>query len=239
MSLKQQHPLLADEEFVSYDVESLFTNVSVHETIDYILQEVYVKEILLKICSKLIMKRLLLKLTTENTFMLNSNFYKQIDGCTMGGPLSVIFSDIYMTKNEEKVVKPTNPSFYKRFIGDIISKEKKDQPDLLFGNSNNHHANISYTIETMPQKFLDTKIIYEYNQIKTKVHRNERKPPVHWTSKIPKRYKQNAINADLNRAAQIVSTFTEEIPTTKQKDVMVTPKMITLYRQISLMSLNR
>ena len=72
MSLKQQDPLLPDEEYVSYDVESLFTNVPVHETIDYILQE--------------IMKRLLLKLTTENTFMLNSNFFKQIDGCTMVDP---------------------------------------------------------------------------------------------------------------------------------------------------------
>ena len=51
--------------------------------------------------------------------------YKQIDGCTMGRPISVIFSDIYMTKTEEEVVKPTNPSFYKRFIDDIISKKKR------------------------------------------------------------------------------------------------------------------
>ena len=36
----------------------------------------------------------------------------------------------------------------------------------------------------MLQKFLDTKIIYEDNQIKTKVRRNERELPVHWTSKI-------------------------------------------------------
>ena len=201
MSLKQQDPLLPDEEYGSYNVESLFTNVLVHETIDYILQEIYVKEKLLIICSKLIMKRLLLKLTTENTFMLNSNFYKQIDSCTMGGPLSVIFSNIYKTKTEE-VVKLTNPSFYKRFVDDIISKKKKDQPDLLFENLNNHHPNIKYTIETMPQKFLDTKIIYEDNQIKTKVHRNERKLPVHWTSKIPKRYKQNAINAYLNSSTK-------------------------------------
>ena len=147
------------------------------------------------------MERLLLKLTTENTFMLNSNFYKQIDGCTMSGPLSVISSDIYMTKTEEEVVKPTNPSFYKRFVDDVISKKKKDQLDFLFENLNNHHPNIKYTIEIMLQKFLDTKIIYEDNQIKTKVHRNERKLPVHWTSKIPKRYKRNAINADLNRTA--------------------------------------
>ena len=153
--------------------------MSVHETIDYILQEVYVKEILPKICSKLIMKRLLLKLTTENTFILNSKFYKQIDGCSMGGPLSVILSDICMTKMEEEVVKPTNPSFYKRFVDDIISKKEKYQPNFPFENLNKHCSNIKYTIETMPQKFLDTKIVYENNQNKTKVHRHDRKLPAY------------------------------------------------------------
>ena len=73
----------------------------------------------------------------------------------------------------------------------------------------------------MPQKFLDTKIIYEDNQIKTKVYRKERKLPVHWTSKVSKRYKRNAINADLNRAARIASIFTEEIPTITQKVLII------------------
>ena len=104
--------------------------------------------------------------------MLNSNFYKPIDGCTMGGPLSVIFSDIYMTKMEEEVVKPTNPSFYKRFVDDIISKKKKDQPDLLFENLNNHHPNIKYTIETMPRKFLDTKIMIKSKPKYTEMKEN-------------------------------------------------------------------
>ena len=223
--LKQQDPLLPDKQYVSYDVESLFTNVPVHETIDYILQEIYFKEKLPITCSKLIMKRLLLTLTTENIFMLNSNFYKQIDDCTMGWPLSIIFFDIYrhfrhsssFFKTEQEVVKTTNPRFYKRFADDIISKKKKDQPDLLFENLYNNHPNIKSTIETIPQKFLDTKIIYEDNKIKTKVHRNERKLPVHWASKIPKRYNPNAINADLNRAARIASIFTKEIPTIKRK----------------------
>ena len=105
----------------------------------------------------------------------------------MGGPLSVIFSNIYMTKTEEEVVKPTNPRFYKRFIDDIISKKKKAQPDLLFENLNNHHPNTMYTIEKIPQKFLNTNIIYKDNQIKTQVRRNERKLLAHWTTNIPKR----------------------------------------------------
>ena len=44
MYLKQQDLLLPDEEYVSYDVESLFTNVPVHETTDYILQEIYINK---------------------------------------------------------------------------------------------------------------------------------------------------------------------------------------------------
>ena len=92
--LQQQDPLLSNKEYVSYDVKSLFISVPIQETIDYILDEIYVKNKLPKVCSKLIFKRLLLNLTTENTFMFNSSFYKQIDGCEMGGPLSVIFSDI-------------------------------------------------------------------------------------------------------------------------------------------------
>ena len=38
--LKSQPPLQHDEEYVSYDVESLFTNVPVGETIEYILDEI-------------------------------------------------------------------------------------------------------------------------------------------------------------------------------------------------------
>ena len=64
--------------------------------------------------------------------MLNLNFYNQIDECTTREPLFVMSSDIYMTKKDEEVVKPTNPKFYKRFVDDIINKNKKDQPDLLF-----------------------------------------------------------------------------------------------------------
>ena len=35
--IKNRTPLCPDEEYVSYDVDSLFTNISVEETIEYIL----------------------------------------------------------------------------------------------------------------------------------------------------------------------------------------------------------
>ena len=77
--IRKQDPLKFNEQYISYDVESLFTNVPVHETIEYI-NDIYVENKLPKLCSKLIFKRLLLKITTENSFMLNSKFYKQVDG---------------------------------------------------------------------------------------------------------------------------------------------------------------
>ena len=39
--LKQQTPHSLDEEYVSYDVESLFTNIHVDETLSYIIKEIY------------------------------------------------------------------------------------------------------------------------------------------------------------------------------------------------------
>ena len=59
-----------------------------------IFDEIYVRNKLPEICSKFILTFLLLKLTTENTFMFTSDFYKQTNGCTMGRPICDIFSDL-------------------------------------------------------------------------------------------------------------------------------------------------
>ena len=83
--MTQQDSLFPNEEYVQHDVKSLFSNVPIQETIDYVLGEIYVKNKLPKISSKLIFKRLLLKLTTENTFI----FRKKLT--VAGGPLLLYF----------------------------------------------------------------------------------------------------------------------------------------------------
>ena len=47
-------PLQGDEEDVSYNVESLFTNIPIEETINYVIDQNYVHEKLTPICLKLI-----------------------------------------------------------------------------------------------------------------------------------------------------------------------------------------
>ena len=134
--IKNQPPLRENEEYVSYDIVSLFTNIPIKETIDYIIDQVYNKKVIKEICNKLIFTRLLYKLTTESTFIFQSNYYKQIDGCTMGGPLSVILSDIFMTKLENDIVRPAKPEYYKRYVDDIICRRIKNEGDLLFQSLN-------------------------------------------------------------------------------------------------------
>ena len=83
------------------------------------------------ICSKLIFRRLLIKFNAECTFKFNNRFFKQVDGYTMGGPLFVTFSDIYMVNMENDVVIPSKPTFY---------------------------PNINLTIKVNLSKFLDIKL---------------------------------------------------------------------------------
>ena len=165
-------PLKDDEEYISYDAESLFTNILLKETIDYILEQIYVHNKLPIICSKAIFPRLLEKIITENIFQLNSKFFKQTDVCAMGGPLSVTLSDIWMVKMENNIAIPHRPIFYKRYVDDIINCRKKHEEDLLFKKLNDHHPKIKLTIEINPSKLLDTEITMKllYPYIRKKVN---------------------------------------------------------------------
>ena len=76
---------------------------------------------------------------------------------------------------------------------------------------------MKYTVEVKTEIFLDAKIVYSNGVIATEVKRNDRKLPVHWSSKVSKRYKRNAIISNLNRATRIANFPVDEIPKIKQK----------------------
>ena len=118
----------------------------------------------------------------------------------MGDPLSVTLAEIHMIRMENDVVMSLKPTFYRRFVDDIINRRKKNVPDELFFKLNNYHRNIKLTIEISPVKFPDTQLVNLNGKIETKVYRKLNKLPIPWSSNIPKRYKRNAINGDLNRA---------------------------------------
>ena len=135
----------------------------------------------------------------------------------MGGPLLVIFSDIFMIKMENHIAIPTKPIFYRRYVGDIYNRRKKNIEDGLFQALNSNHKNIKLTIEINPAKFLDTHLHNKGGTYVTKVYRKEAKIPAHWSSQIPKKYKRNSIKVDLHRARKISANFKEEIKFIRNK----------------------
>ena len=67
-------PISEDEEDVSYDVKSLFTNIPIKNVIDFICEEIYVHKKLEPIYKESIFKKLLYKLTMECTFSAIGKF---------------------------------------------------------------------------------------------------------------------------------------------------------------------
>ena len=209
--------LQPDEEDVSYDVESLFTSIPIEETIDFIIHQIYQEKLIKPICSKTIFKRLLDKLSKECTFSANNKLIKQIDGCPMGGPISVVFANIFMCKLEKEVVRPLKPIFYKRYVDDIYVRRKKNTPDILYDKLNSYHPNIKFSIEIHPSKFLDTHIEINENLVQTSVAAKSTKVPIQWNSAVPKSYKRNNILGDLHRAKAISDDFNTEIQRIRNK----------------------
>ena len=72
------------------------------------------------------------------------------------------------------------------------------------------NVNIKLTIEENLTKFLDTEIVRHNSAIITKVYTRSKKFPVHCSSKIPLRYKRNAITGELHTANKTVSNFSNE-----------------------------
>ena len=92
----QDRTLDEDEVLMSYDVSSLFTEVSLEETIDYIIHQIYNENKLPHLSNKRIFKRLLQKVTQGSVFSFNGNLYKQIDWCGMGNPLSPVIASLHI-----------------------------------------------------------------------------------------------------------------------------------------------
>ena len=80
---------------VSFDVESLFTNIPVKEVIDIAADLVYNSNINRPVYSKDVFKRLC-EFATCGSFMYGNDMYVQIDDVSMGSPLAPTLANLFM-----------------------------------------------------------------------------------------------------------------------------------------------
>ena len=121
-----------------YKCECLMTIIIARDKFNYILAEIHNHRNLKTMCSKLIFTRLYFRFKLKNTFIFNIKFCKQRDGCTMGRPLSVVFSDTCIKKLEmNTILSPKKPKNCKRFDDDVFARGKTNIPNKLLQFLNN------------------------------------------------------------------------------------------------------
>ena len=138
---------------VSFDVESLFTNVPLDYTINLILEKIYQDKELDILIPEHDLKRLLeLCIIKDNIFLYNNLLYQQLDGVAMGSPLGQLLANIFMSHVEKllfnsELKKEVN--FWVRYVNDIFVMFNKINPNInsILAFLNNIHRNIKFTVE--------------------------------------------------------------------------------------------
>ena len=94
-----------DEQIVSLDVKSLYTNVPVGEAIEIALRELYSSNLNPDI-PRSAMKSLLKPAVTNVHFKCNGIWYVQSDGLAMGASLAVLLANVWMKSFDASLQKP-------------------------------------------------------------------------------------------------------------------------------------
>ena len=133
----------------SFDIQSLFTNIPLVETIEICLDTLYRDE---TICAPSIpeehLRKMLMKATAEVEFSFNDVLYRQIDGVAMGSPLGPILANIFVGYCESRLEKTHWPLFYNRFVDDTFAIFNDEDESLdFFGLLNNVHPDLRFTVE--------------------------------------------------------------------------------------------
>ena len=208
----------ADQYFMaSFDVESLFTNIPLHETITICLDLLFRNTNTVLNLTKTLFKQLLTYAVTNTFFIFDGQLYEQVEGLGMGLPLGPTFANIFMCFHETNWLRdcPSSfkPIFYRRYIDDtflLFKSETHVKPFLDFLNSK--HPNIRFTYETETNNtlnFLDTAITRSHNSFLCSVYR---KPTFSglgssFFSFCSPNFKLTAIKTLLHRAYNICSDY--------------------------------
>ena len=213
----------------SLDVESLFTNVPIDQTIAIILSHVYNHaSITPPKIPQLILKQLLEICTKESPFRCPSgHLYLQIEGVAMGSPLGPTFANFYMGNLENIVFNNPNnkPHIYARYVDDIFIQVNDVADIVQLKQIFEHNSVLKFTYELNTNNklpFLDVNVTSTNdNRFKTTVYR---KPTnigtcLNANSECPEQYKTSVISNFIHRIYKITQNWSDfhiELQQTKQ-----------------------
>ena len=214
----------------SFDVEALFTNIPLDETIEICVNKLYKRRNMkIKELSRDQFKNLLELATKESLFLFDGICYQQIDGVAMGSPLGPTLANIFLCHYEEiwlsKCPKQFKPRYYQRYVDDIfLLFDDSSQINKFDKYLNSRHKNMRYTKEIENDNslsFLDIRIDRKADNFETSLYRKPTFSGVYlnFESFVPDGYKKGLINCLLFRIYKLCSNWSiihEEIKTIKK-----------------------
>ena len=222
----------SDLYMASLDVDLLFTNVSLYETIGICTQGLFESDSTVYCLNKIEVFEMLSLTTKESIILFDMEFYSQIGGMAVGSPLGPTLANLLLCHHEKKLLNDCpnsfKPVFYKRYIDDIFVLLKKSEHVQLFVNyMNSKHKNISFSYETekdgaMP--FLDVNISRENGKFVTNVYRKETFTGVYtnFSSFIPLEYKFGLAYTLLHRYFDLLSDMSKfHLEVAKLKEILL------------------
>ena len=135
----------------SLDVESLFTNVPLEETIKICCDSLYKNQLLCNI-SKNQFEELLRAALSTNYFSFDGIIYQQVDWAAMGSPLGPSLANAFLAHHEQIWLNDCpdefKPVYYKRYMDDIFLLFRSPHHlEKVNEYLNTKHANIKFTSE--------------------------------------------------------------------------------------------
>ena len=119
---------------ISFDVESLFTNIPLKECIDLAVKYISEGNPDLKLTPS-DLKRLFSFATAETHFLFKGSFYDQIDGVAMGSPLAPVLANLFMGHHEKiwlEQYQGPEVLFYRRYVDDTFYLFHSEQDAIAF-----------------------------------------------------------------------------------------------------------
>ena len=201
----------------SFDVESLFTNIPLKETIDLCVDILFYDRTNIDGITKDYFHDLLTICMSESLVLFDGEYYKQIDGVAMDSPLGPTFANIFLCFYEqiwlENCPVEFKPAVYRRFVDDTFLLFRSYEHIEKFRTYLNcQHPNIKFTSEIEEHNCmssLDIKITRELNSFSTSVYRKPTFSGVftNFDSFIPLSSKTGLIWSLLYRAFSLCSSF--------------------------------
>ena len=200
-----------DEELVSFDVVSLYTNVPVHEAIQRCADLLYCGKYEVPPVDKETFMELTRMASCDVLMLTHDGYYKQKDGLAMGSPPAPHLANGWLSQFDEQI--GGDAKLFSRYMDDTIRDIKRSKKAEKLAELNSLHPSLQFTMEEEDENnqlaMLDMKLSNNDGQLSSTWYN---KPTdtgliMNYHSLAPKRYKRSVVSGFVYRIYRACSNW--------------------------------